>query len=127
MRIVCPSCAASYDVPDGLLAGRKAVRCARCGEQWTPPPADEPAPPEGFPDPVRPVFVTPEVATPLARLAPPAAMPRRSTGLRLAWVASVVILVAALVAGVVWRDRIAQVWPPSLRVYAALGLAHNPR
>ncbi len=127
MRIVCPSCAASYDVPDGLLAGRKTVRCARCGEQWTPPPADEPVPPEGFPDPVRPVFVEPEVATRLARLAPPTVVPQRSAGLRLAWAASIVILLAALVASVVWRDRIARAWPPSLRVYVALGLAHNMR
>ena len=29
MRIVCPSCSAAYEVPDGLLTGRKAVRCAR--------------------------------------------------------------------------------------------------
>ena len=126
MRIACPSCSASYDVPDRLLAGRKALRCARCGEQWTPPPADAPMPPEGFADPPRPVFIEPEVPVPLPRLAPPVA-PRRSPAVRLAWAASLLVLVAGLAAAVVWRGRVAQAWPPSLRVYAALGLAHNVR
>jgi predicted Zn finger-like uncharacterized protein len=143
MRIVCPSCAAGYDVPDALLAGRKTVRCARCGTEWTPPPPAELTAPEGFPDPVRPVFVEPGAAdfgmpgaadfgtaegtAPPARPAPPLAAPRISLGLRLAWAASLLVLVAGLAAGVVWRARIAQAWPPSLRVYAVLGLAHNLR
>jgi len=36
MRITCPNCAASYDVPEAKLVGRKAVRCSRCGKDWTP-------------------------------------------------------------------------------------------
>ncbi len=125
MRIACPSCAASYDVPDRLLAGRKALRCARCGEQWTPPPADAPMPPEGFADPPRPVFIEPEV--PLVPLASAGTALRRPASLRLAWAASILVLVVGLVAAVVWRDRVARAWPPSLRVYATLGLAHNAR
>ncbi len=37
MRIVCPNCAAAYDVPDQVLAGPpRAFRCARCAREWTP-------------------------------------------------------------------------------------------
>lgn len=38
MRLTCPNCAASYDVPDHRLAGavRRPVLCTRCGTVWTP-------------------------------------------------------------------------------------------
>ncbi|WP_237153328.1 zinc-ribbon domain-containing protein [Oryzibacter oryziterrae] len=47
MRIVCPSCEASYQLADGALGstGRK-VRCARCGNVWHAFPAEQPPPPE---------------------------------------------------------------------------------
>ncbi len=38
MRIVCPSCAATYDVPVPQLAPGRSVRCARCSTDWTPVP-----------------------------------------------------------------------------------------
>jgi predicted Zn finger-like uncharacterized protein len=35
MLITCPNCAASYDVPDHLLAGAvRLLRCARCAVEW---------------------------------------------------------------------------------------------
>jgi predicted Zn finger-like uncharacterized protein len=45
MDIACPNCAATYRVPDSLLAHGKALRCAACGEEWVPemPPAQSPA------------------------------------------------------------------------------------
>lgn len=42
MRITCPNCGAHYEVPESKLAGRKAVRCSRCGENWAPLVEDEP-------------------------------------------------------------------------------------
>lgn len=36
MRIVCPSCSATYEVPDSLVTAGRVVRCARCGADWTP-------------------------------------------------------------------------------------------
>jgi predicted Zn finger-like uncharacterized protein len=37
MRITCPNCAASYEVPERLLqGGPRPVRCARCGTTWAP-------------------------------------------------------------------------------------------
>ncbi len=43
MRIVCPSCSAAFEVPKTRLAPGQAVRCARCGTDWTPLAAPEPA------------------------------------------------------------------------------------
>ena len=36
MHIVCPTCAAAYDVPDALLTPRRTVRCVKCAREWTP-------------------------------------------------------------------------------------------
>ena len=64
MRIVCPNCAAAYDVPDQVLAGPpRLFRCARCAHEWTPafvplplPAPDVPmAPPK--PMPVKPAAI----------------------------------------------------------------------
>ena len=49
MDIACPNCAATYRVPEALLAQGKPLRCAACGETWVPElppaPAVEEAPP----------------------------------------------------------------------------------
>ncbi len=42
--------------------------------------------------------------------------------LRAAWAASILVLILAAAAGYTWRDGLMQAWPPSQRVYAALGL-----
>jgi predicted Zn finger-like uncharacterized protein len=35
MRITCPACQASYEIPDHLLARTpERIRCARCGAEW---------------------------------------------------------------------------------------------
>ena len=38
MRIACLRCNAAYDVPPERVPAGRAVRCARCGESWTPVP-----------------------------------------------------------------------------------------
>lgn len=194
MRIVCPSCAATYDVPDAALAPGRPVRCTRCGTEWAPlsaaPPAlapgagtgrslrhmarqlppNAPEPravsgPERVPQiptmpiaPPRPTAdarrteepeelppeelppkelahqlpheprVLPgllaaeqdEVGLPIAR-----SHPRRGPTSPLpAWLASLVLLVALAGAAYIWRAPIMTAWPPSERLYAALGLAH---
>jgi len=45
MKIVCPSCAATYEVPESAVASKRAVRCARCGGDWIPGAADRTEPP----------------------------------------------------------------------------------
>ena len=125
MQIDCPSCAASYEVAESLLVGRKMLRCARCGAEWVPAAAPLPPPPAPPAEPARPPLAgaTPPQAR---RPAPAPAPPRRSRGLGLAWAVSVLVLAGGIGAAFVWQDRIVQIWPPSLRLYVALGLAHNP-
>ena len=54
-------------------------------------------------------------------LAPP--QPPTSLALGLAWVGCVTLLVVALSGLFTWRDTMMDAWPPSTRIYAALGLA----
>ena len=42
--------------------------------------------------------------------------------LRLAWAASLVIIVLALWGAYAWRGQIMEIWPPSARLYVALGI-----
>jgi predicted Zn finger-like uncharacterized protein len=143
MRIVCPSCSAAYDVPEALLAGRQAVRCARCAQEWQPEltgPAPAPAravvtPMDAPPPPaLRPMAETP--SRPRRRMAggdwaidrlmaAPQPAPRRRLALALAaaWTASIVIVLVVVAAAYLWRTDIMAAWPPSTRLYAAFGLA----
>lgn len=146
MRIVCPNCQATYDVPDMLVAGGKAVRCVRCVTEWTPAPAAAP-PPEASPEPPQPApGPDPEPAAdpPLhaePRLAayrprsvdsaddarPPPRddeidlVPRRRTIL-IAWAISILILALLAWAAFAFRGVVMGAWPPSTRLYAMLGL-----
>ncbi len=121
MRITCPNCSAIYDVPAEKMAGR-TLKCARCGHGWvpvsaTPPVVEAPASPDPLPEPapaVAPIVVP-------ARLAPRAPAPARWP-LAAAWAATIVILVIMVLAGVLARQQIMQAWPPSERLYQALGL-----
>ena len=131
MRIVCPACAAAYEVPDSRLAPGRIVRCVKCGEQWAPVAAAEVLPPqhwpEAEPEPQEPVYPTLEADTPRFTAMDRLAMSRRSIGpnpiwLRLAWVASVALVLLVLAGFFVWRSEVAEAWPPSTRVYNALGL-----
>jgi predicted Zn finger-like uncharacterized protein len=158
MRIVCPSCEATYNVPDAMLAaGSRKVRCARCGNEWAPAAASAPAPPtaeadESFAPPPTAASAAPQPpaappsadaeppgrpeprAKPLRPRAEPRLIPppptldeeppeRSRTGAVVAWALTVLILAAAGAAAVLWRAQVMAAWPPSERVYAALGLS----
>ena len=47
---------------------------------------------------------------------------RRRRGAVVGWLLTIVLLVALAVAAVGWRTEVMAAWPPSERVYAALGL-----
>jgi len=61
MRIVCPSCDATYDVPAELMAGRPVVRCVQCERQWKIGETAAQSAPKSIPD---------EIATALSRIPP---------------------------------------------------------
>ena len=124
MRLACPSCQASYDVPDDRLGpGTRRLRCAACAHEWAyePPPLPEAPPP---PPPPRPP-ATPLVATP--RLAPAPSFPPNNAPptphrhAPAAWVASLLLLVGLAVAAAQFRAEIMVAWPPSQRLYAVFG------
>lgn len=124
MRIVCPSCAAQYEVPASRMTQRRMVRCARCGGQWKPVQEAEPPRPadeapaslrEDKPLPVAQPDVLPPV-TAMDRLAVGAPKPVRPVGLRVAWIMTIVILAAAVAGAVIWRAPITRTWPPASRI-----------
>jgi predicted Zn finger-like uncharacterized protein len=129
MRIVCPSCDATYDVPASRLKPGKMVRCARCGSDWLPEaepeaateeaPSEPPAPPPA-PEPGEFVEPLPEI-TAMDRLAASPARPPSRAGLIAAWVLTFVVLAGAAAATFGWRNAVVQAWPPSGRILAAAG------
>ncbi len=156
MRITCPACDAAYDVPDVRIAVGRTVRCARCGSDWVPladtappPPQLLPVPDPGLPAaaPSQPVPAAsaaavaipaattaafPEAAmlpaTTFAPQSPPAPARARSPAVPvlLAWAGSLALLGLLVWAGIAWRAGIMHAWPPSERLYAALGLLRGP-
>jgi len=155
MDIACPNCAATYRVPDALLASGKPLRCAACGQEWVPatPLAAElepPAPEDAMPDflaPEPPVEAPalmqdaslepapsrrpPIVPPPLQRRGPPhlgrgplpqvVAAPRRDALLPIAWLVSVIVVLLMVLGLLLFREQIAQAWPPFARVAGVMG------
>ncbi len=150
MRITCPACTAAYDVPDAQLAPGRGVQCARCGSGWVPvapaataaplvqpakasalpaapPPAasptDAPAPAPADERPALERLYAAAIPPPLPQ---PPPIPRGRTLLPVAWAATLMVLAGLAAAAVTWRTDVMRAWPPSERLYAALGLVHTP-
>ena len=135
MRITCSSCSATYDVPDSLITPGRIVRCARCGNEWAPATPYEPAashePAPATPDPEslapEPETLAAEPAAEVSqsamdRLSAHPAPPPSANGLRIAWAASLAVLVALAGAAYLWRAQVESAWPPSARAYALFGM-----
>ncbi len=143
MRIVCPSCAATYEIADGMLVKPRTVRCSRCAREWVQDPipkadsaaaaelspalqevsgqgaealANRPADPIPAPPPPPAPAMVPAQPVPAGRLPSPA--PR--TGLTLAWIGSILLLAALAFAAYRYRVEIQQAWPPSARLFRLL-------
>jgi predicted Zn finger-like uncharacterized protein len=149
MRIVCPACSAAYEVEANLLLPGRKTRCMRCAAEWAPVPKTVPVQPAGGetphtdgpgfeskqdtnqqpedpgppPNPPAVAVRVPPQPSAMERLS---ATPARITGgltLRLAWAASVILLLMAAAGLFEWREAVMEIWPPSTRIYAAVGLA----
>ena len=138
MRIVCLSCAAAYDVPESKLAPGGLVRCARCGESWAPLPPLEPAqaePPEPEaelepvsepkpePEPEPAPEPAPDPPLPAIEAPLPVVPPLASHWVTFGWAATAVVILASGYGLFTARDLVMHAWPPSERLYGALGLA----
>lgn len=154
MIIVCPSCAANYEVPDESIgpAGR-TVRCAACGTKWfaeqPPPSAAEPQDvlPPASPEPAEPAptalapIVDAEAASGAVRSIeavarrgrqPRTARKKPRAALNLPSAADtgwfvVLASAAALILAVIYRDHVVQVAPSTARLFAAIGAPVNLR
>ena len=136
-------------------ATRRRVRCASCGNLWTysseaeaihaaaaeltaesamatttpgGPPVAKPGRAELRID--RPIDMRPQAAGPTAMARPsvaaelPAAARRRSA--RTAGLTLIVIAAGLVLAAILFRDRIVEIWPAAAPVYAALRLTEQP-
>ena len=88
MRLTCPACAASYEVPDARIGTGRRLRCSRCRHDWFVNPLDSgPATtPSPAKDPAAAGAVTPAAA---ASAAPPSAGPGEAVAARAAPVPTV--------------------------------------
>lgn len=132
MRIVCPSCEATYDVPDATLgAASRQVRCAKCSTVWS---VDPPHPVIDEHDDAHlppPVAIMPDVTEPpdepkaisaTHRLPTTRKASGSSIAPAIAWLMSLAILGTAVWAAIAWRASIMQFWDRSQWLYRWLGL-----
>ena len=143
MRLVCPSCTATYEVADAIMPQSGQVQCARCGTAWqTHPPASEPPatkPPATKPPATKPPAIAghPAIAEPVApvpspapeRLAPPLPEPAwtelkpagpaagQRRNILAGWALSVAVIVILVAMVFIFRADIQRVWPPSARIF----------
>ena len=133
MRLVCPTCTATYDVAPDILPQSGQVRCARCGAEWRIERPAAPAPPKPEPGPpaeIRPAPVWPEVlaSAPLPARRTPAEpflaepVATRNRNVIAAWALSLVVLATLTAAAFVFHDGVQSAWPPSARFFSLFGL-----
>lgn len=136
MRIACPACDATYEVPDALIGAGRKLRCAKCTREWmAQPPAATPAVPPPAPAvPPATEALAPRPATrrPPQIIDPPLPDPAarrqgRAAALVLAaaWIGSGLLLGGLLAGAWVFRGPIVEAWPPAARAYLLLGAAKD--
>lgn len=121
MILTCPNCSTRYLLDPVKLGGDgRQVRCGKCAHAWhQAPPPDMPRQVEPIPFPLETRPIPPGSNLPAF---PPA--PKRRGGAA-GWAALVLVVAAVIVGALVARGRIMQAWPPSTRLYGAIGLAPN--
>lgn len=144
MRIACPTCEATYEVPDALIGSGRLLRCAKCGHEWmvkpeatvlgeaipaemdaAPPAEAAPALP-AVPPPLRPPGRQPQPIYPPLPTPEEQRRARSATMLlSAAWIGSVLILGALGAGAWAYRAPIVEAWPPAARFYLLLGASQT--
>ena len=144
MILTCPSCRTRYQSESArFMPPGRNVRCAKCGQVWfQPAPEPEPEPmrepePESAPEsaPAAAANVSPPLMPPSMTLGTQAMRaskekiqrPRRRSGSSTlvqtsGWATLVLLAVSVGWASVQFRQDIADMWPQSASLYAALGI-----
>ena len=115
-----------YDVPDRQMKVGRKGRCAGCQNQWVPVIASldiaEVEAEEAVPAAAHAAMASLPGMTAMDRLAAHQVVPKRNMVLLAAWVGSGVGVMLLVFAAYGWRADLMSAWPPSVRLYAALGL-----
>lgn len=122
MILTCPSCSTRYAVdPAALGLGGRMVRCSRCGHSWSQ------RPPDDLPRRLDAASTREEVRPipPGSNL--PAILSRRRRVDRVGWVMLAVFIAVVVGGGLGAREQIVAAWPPSERLYDAIGLGLAPQ
>ncbi len=125
MRIICPACDTTYDVPQKVLVAGRKLRCARCRSEWIPVPEQAQAatslPDHPGPPPAMPALPAEEPGFGWRAPSSPPPVARVAAGPRVvviaAWLVSIMALGGMVVAAVALRAPIERIWPPSARAY----------
>ena len=132
MILTCPACRTRYLVDDAAVVGDagRQVRCANCSHSWhfVPGPVldEQPAADAQLLDPAR---IEPGLDAPPAPIAgsssgpsPGAAAAHAASWVGIGWLALILLLAVAILAGIVARDEVVAMWPPAARLYAFAGI-----
>ncbi len=137
MILTCPECATRYQTDAALFTpeGRK-VRCAKCGHVWLQA-APMPEPEAGLVRADEDKTPSAEAAIPRHTAYAPAPIPTEGetiiapsrwlerAGLALGWMALAAILLTIGWSAILYRQDIAELWPQSSSLYAAIGMPVN--
>lgn len=84
-----------------------------------------PLPPAPGEAPSPPADPEPEPTSPVAASSAPPPVPRVRVPVLAGWILTAFVLLGSAWAAYVWRAEIVRAWPPSARVYTALGVAER--
>lgn len=130
MIIKCTDCSTRYLVDPKILgpAGR-IVRCAKCGHSWHENPPEQHSFPNLEPEapeiPVSELIRTPR-PIPRGSNLPAVALDRARSEI-MGWAILAAVAATVITGVVVFRDSIAEAWPPSGKLYAMLGFDAEPQ